>query len=336
MHEEIIQMLRKNNGYRDWDTMLQEFKSNEFELKIAKYINNKPVYEFFNTYSDNLVLNSSSITISSQPIKSFIPFHIHDYVEINIPLVGNCVVVTEHERIQVNQDDMIFIGMKTPHRVEPIAKEDVVVNIELRPSAFSLNELNFLQAKGKGITISNLLFSLLSNEEHGEGHYSLFKIDHDFQIGNLIYDIINEYYNSQIQSDQIIKLKMLTMFSLLIRKMYNQEGKIKDSKKQTNNLLSLLLYIEKNYPDITLEKMANYFNFNPNYLSDYLKNSTGLSFIKLVQLQRVNVAAEYLTCTKASVEKIANQVGYQNASYFYKIFKQYFGVSPARYRIETR
>lgn len=132
MHEEIIQMLRKNNGYRDWDTMLQEFKSNEFELTIAKYINNKPVYEFFNTYSDNLVLNSSSITISVQPINSFIPFHIHDYVEINIPLVGNCVVVTEHERIEVNQDDMIFVGIKTPHKVEMIDQNGVVLNIELR------------------------------------------------------------------------------------------------------------------------------------------------------------------------------------------------------------
>lgn len=101
-------------------------------------------------------------------------------------------------------------------------------------------------------------------------------------------------------------------------------------------MLSLLLYIEKNYSDITLEHMAQHFGFNPNYLSDYLKNETGLSFIKLVQLQRVNVAAKYLTYTKVSIEKISTRVGYENASYFYKIFKHYFGISPAKYRSNTR
>ncbi|WEV44309.1 AraC family transcriptional regulator [Lactobacillus sp. ESL0684] len=336
MQQQILQTLRKNNGFQDWNEILANFKSKGTKLKVIRHINDEPVYEFFDTYSDNLVLNSSSITISVQPVKSFIPYHLHDYVEINIPLVGSCVVETEHERINVDQDDMIFIGMKTPHKVKPIAEDGVVINIELRSSAFSLNELNFLQAKENGMSISNLLFSLLSDEEHGEGRYSLFKTGHDSKIVNLVYDIIGEYYSSQIQSDQIIKLEILTLFSLLIRKTYYLDIKVTDSKKQTNNLLSLLLYIEKNYSKITLEQMADHFGFNPNYLSDYLKSETGLSFIKLVQLQRLNVAAEYLTYTTVSVEKIANRVGYENSSYFYKIFKQCFGVSPAQYRVNTR
>ena len=336
MHEKIIQMLRQNNGFRDWETLLANLKSQNNSIKVVGTINSDPIYEFYDTYSDNFVLNSSSITISVQPVKSYIPFHVHDYVEINIPLVGNCVVVTEHERIKVNQDNMIFVGYKTPHKVEPIGKNDVVLNIELRTSAFSLNELDFLQSKGKGISISNLLFSLLSDEDYGEGRYSLFEVDHDPKITAIIYDIIDEYYGARVQSDQIIKLEMLTMFSLLIRKTYYREAQVTDSKKKNNNLLSLLLYIEKNYSDITLEQMARHFGFNPNYLSDYLKNETGLSFIKLVQLQRVNVAAKYLTYTKASIEKIASRVGYENASYFYKIFRHYFGISPAKYRSNTR
>ena len=329
-------MLRQNNGFRDWETLLANLKSQNDSIKVVGTINSDPIYEFYDTYSDNFVLNSSSITISVQPVKSYIPFHVHDYVEINIPLVGNCVVVTEHERIKVNQDNMIFVGYKTPHKVEPIGKNDVVLNIELRTSAFSLNELDFLQSKGKGISISNLLFSLLSDEDYGEGRYSLFEVDHDPKITAIIYDIIDEYYGARVQSDQIIKLEMLTMFSLLIRKTYYREAQVTDSKKKNNNLLSLLLYIEKNYSDITLEQMAQHFGFNPNYLSDYLKNETGLSFIKLVQLQRVNVAAKYLTYTKASIEKIASRVGYENASYFYKIFKHYFGISPAKYRSNSR
>ncbi|MEB3365186.1 hypothetical protein SDC49_21600 [Lactobacillus sp. R2/2] len=123
MHEKIIQMLRQNNSFRDWNMVLQNFRSGEFKLKIAGHINSEPIYEFFNTYSDNFGLNSSSITISVQPVKSYIPFHIHNYVEIKIPLVGNCVVVTEHERIKVKQDNMIFIGIKTLTRLNRLMRK---------------------------------------------------------------------------------------------------------------------------------------------------------------------------------------------------------------------
>ena len=94
----------------------------------------------------------------------------------------------------------------------------------------------------------------------------------------------------------------------------------------------MLLYIEKNYETITLEKMAKYFGFNANYLSSYLKKKTGYTFVKLVQIQRINVAAEYLAFTNAPIEDIALKVGYENPSYFYKIFRKYIGGSPTDYR----
>ena len=82
--------------------------------------------------------------------------------------------------------------------------------------------------------------------------------------------------------------------------------------------------------------MAEHFGFNPNYLSSYLKKNTGLSFIKLVHLQRVNVAAEYLQYTKASIEQISLKVGYENPSYFYKMFRKVLGVSPKEYRLKNK
>ena len=78
--------------------------------------------------------------------------------------------------------------------------------------------------------------------------------------------------------------------------------------------------------------MATNFGFNPNYLSAYLKKNTGLTFIKLVHLQRINVAAEYLANTVVAIEQIALKVGYENPSYFYKIFKKTMGCSPKEYR----
>ena len=332
MKEEVLRLLRKNNSPRNWSDVLATVEKNGNLTKKVGQIGDEPIYRFFDTYSDDLTLNSSSISIAAQPTKSFIPYHIHDYVEIMIPLIEDCVVVLEHSEIKVKQNNLIFMGNRTIHKVKPISKKGVVVNIALRSSAFSLNELDYLNHRENGSNISNILFSLLSNEEYGEGRYSLFEVNRDARITNLIYDIISEYYHPDIQSDQLIRLEMLTLFSLLIRQAANAEIKVKDFRKKNNNLLSLLLYIEKHYSNITLQKMATHFGFNPNYLSDYLKKHTGKTFIQLVHLQRINVAAEYLTYTTAPIERIATRVGYENPSYFYKIFKKYFGISPAEYR----
>lgn len=332
MKEQVLHLIRKNNSPKAWTNVLAIVKNKGNLIKKTGKVGSEPVYCFFETYSENLVLNSSSISIAAQPTESYIPYHFHDYVEIMIPLVEDCTVVLEHSEIKVKQDNLIFMGNRTIHKVKPIGKNGVVVNIALRSSAFSLNELDYLNHKEKGSNISNILFSLLSNEEYGEGRYSLFEINHDARIKALIYDIISEYYQSDIQSDQLIRLEMLTLFSRLIRKAAHEEIKVKDFRKQKNSLLSLLLYIEKNYGNISLQKMATSFGFNANYLSDFLKKHTGKTFIQLVHLQRINVAAEYLTYTKAPIENIATRVGYENPSYFYKIFKKYFGISPAEYR----
>ena len=332
LKREVLRLLRKNNSPRNWSDVLATVEKNGNLTKKVGQIVKEPIYRFFDTYSDDLTLNNSSISIAAQPTESFIPYHIHDYVEIMIPLIEDCVVVLEHSEIKVKQNNLIFMGNRTIHKVKPISKKGVVVNIALRSSAFSLNELDYLNHRENGSNISNILFSLLSNEEYGEGRYSLFEVNRDARITNLIYDIISEYYHPDIQSDQLIRLEMLTLFSLLIRQAANAEIKVKDFRKKNNNLLSLLLYIEKHYSNITLQKMATHFGFNPNYLSDYLKKHSGKTFIQLVHLQRINVAAEYLTYTTAPIERIATRVGYENPSYFYKIFKKYFGISPAVYR----
>ncbi|WP_294757322.1 AraC family transcriptional regulator [uncultured Lactobacillus sp.] len=332
MKEEILQLLRSRNMPREWEDVIATIAKNGNLTKEIGRIGKEPVYRFFETYTDDLVLNNSSISITVQPTKSFIPYHIHNYVEIMIPLVEDCFVYVERTKIKVKQNNLIFMGNKTVHKVSPISSKGVVVNIALRSSAFSLNDLDFLHHKKNGTNISNILFSLLSDEEYGEGRYNLFDVKANPKIIALIYDIIYEYYHPDIQSNQLIRLEMLTLFSRLIRQANYSGMTVKEIRKQKNNLLSLLLYIEKNYEKITLQEMANYFGFNPNYLSDFLKKHTGKTFIQLVHLQRVNVAAEYLSYTVAPIDRIANKVGYENPSYFYKIFKKYFGVSPAEYR----
>ena len=330
MNTEILELLHQNREYKDWKKV-----ENKLKPLIVDYINGEPVYGFYETLKDkSLNKNGQLISISTQPVDSFVPYHIHNYVEMMVVLLGNCTIRTASNTIHMKQDEIIVMGRDTIHKVDEIDSGTIVVNIALKPAAFSLNDLDFLTHKEGMQSISSMLFSLLASN-NSKVAFNLFHTNHESHVVNTVYDIISEYYQPDSFSNQIIKMEVLELFLRLIRIASHSPNLVNARKKQNNNeidLLTLLLYIEKNYKLITLDKMAAYFGFNANYLSAYLKKRTGYTFIKLVHIQRINVAAEYLTFSNAPIDNISTEVGYENPSYFYKVFKKYIGCSPSDYR----
>lgn len=330
---EVLSRLRALNQPHDWESVQRTFNP-----RPVDHMNGQPVYEFFDTLTDTLAINPHSLTLSVQPVSSFIPYHLHDYAEIMVPLQGSFTIHLPNTTLTVAQDDLLLIGRQTIHQVEPISADAVVINIALKDNAFTLNDLSFMrQETGRAQTISNMLFALLADEQFSAGNYNLFETNHAPKISALIYDLIHEYYTNDIQSEQIMHSDILALFSRLIRQSYHSAIHLNaNNGQQSNDLLALLLYIEANYRNVTLDEMAGHFGFHPNYLSAFLKKHTGYTFIKLVHIQRVNVAAEMLMYTNASIEQIAVRVGYENPSYFYKIFKKMIGSSPTDYRQQNR
>lgn len=109
----------------------------------------------------------------------------------------------------------------------------------------------------------------------------MFHTNHEPHIVNTIYDILYEYYYPDGQSNQIIRFEILELLNRLIRIASNNP--VLQTQKYHQNInemdtLTLLLYIEKNYKDVTLERMAKQFGFNPNYLSAFLKKEDRLYF----------------------------------------------------------
>ncbi len=328
MNPEILEILRKNSDPKDWSKL-----KNTFNADLFGYIEDQPVYKFYSTLNDSLEVTPQSISLSTQPNNSFIPYHQHNYAEMIIPLLGSCTVIIDGKEVEISQENIILIGNGVVHRVKETVAGAIVVNIALKKTAFSLNDLNFMLHTGTSQSISSMLFALLSDSRELGSKYCLFSVNHNHKIIQIVYDIIDEYYKNEVQANQIIRFDLLSLFSRLIRQAYKEDFKVKSGNINNGvDILGLLLYIEKNYQNITLDEMAKHFGFNPNYLSNSLKKNTGLTFIKLVHLQRVNVAAECLVNTTVAIEKIAAKVGYENPSYFYKVFKKVLGCSPKIYR----
>jgi len=106
--------------------------------------------------------------------------------------------------------------------------------------------------------------------------------------------------------------------------------------KKVRNAKSLgeaLKYIRENYnKDITLEDVARNVYISPYYLSHLFKEELNITFLEYLTMVRMEEAKKLLKDTSLSIVAIASQVGYEDASYFSKVFKKYVGISPAQYR----
>ncbi|NOU97373.1 response regulator [Paenibacillus sp. LMG 31456] len=83
---------------------------------------------------------------------------------------------------------------------------------------------------------------------------------------------------------------------------------------------------------IVMEEIARMLFLNASHFSRIFKMETGETFIEFVTRYKMERAQEYLLQSEKSIERIAEMLGYENTSYFIKLFKAFSGMSPVNFR----
>ena len=92
-------------------------------------------------------------------------------------------------------------------------------------------------------------------------------------------------------------------------------------------------YIYKNYgDDLSLEKLAEYVYMTPSYLSSIFKKATNMGINNFIKNYRMEKARDMLENTNIRIKDIGNMVGYSNTSYFCQSFREFYGLTPEKYR----
>jgi len=114
----------------------------------------------------------------------------------------------------------------------------------------------------------------------------------------------------------------------------NYTDKVEVGKNNSEHELILAVYrfIEENYKNGELSDLAKQLNYDLYWMSRTIKKLAGKNFTELIQAKRLNQAAYLLANTRLNIAEIGLAIGYDNLSYFHRIFKLYFGVSPKKYR----
>ena len=84
--------------------------------------------------------------------------------------------------------------------------------------------------------------------------------------------------------------------------------------------------------DIGLDYVAEKVNLSSTYVSYLFKKETGQTLVKYITDKKMDRAKKMLGDRNLKIMQVAKSCGYENQSYFNKLFKNYFGVTPKQYR----
>ncbi len=259
-------------------------------------------------------------------------FHRHDFIEMLYVYSGHISQTINSETIEMTEGDICIIDMNTRHRINDCAMEgDIAINLLMRPEFFTYQ---FYESIGEDDQITGFLRQAL-DAKRGSSCYLHFRTKRYPRVKECMENIICEYINAETGSTEAVKSLITLLFINLMRVYRADMGRVVKSIDSGADIYEILNYIKNNCASCTLETAAASFGYSPTYFGSLIKRTFGKGFTDVRLDFRLIGAANKLKYSDISVADIVRSVGYSNQSYFYRIFRDRYGMTPQEYR-DTR
>lgn len=127
-----------------------------------------------------------------------------------------------------------------------------------------------------------------------------------------------------------IKGLLLCLLSLLVSR---STGLPPSENADTRRLKTVLQYVTTHFAEnLPVAEAAAVCQCSQSHFMRWFKKMTGQSFTEYLNDYRLNAAAEALRSTDETVLAVAERTGFRNLSYFNRVFKARFGLTPREYR----
>lgn len=277
-----------------------------------------------NTVNSKMLLDEGKL-ITMRKHTRFIAFpeHTHDYVELIYMCKGSTTHIVEGKEIKLCEGELLFLGQGIRHSIKKAEQNDIAVNFIILPHFF----VDTLYAMGENESPIKRFFvnCLCGNDSNSYLHFNVSSVT---EVQNLMENLI-----LIVISDTLSKRKQLQMtMALIFMQLISHTDKLIAELNENTVVFKILDYIETNYINGNLSEAAQLFHYDVSWLSRETLRKTGKTFTQLMQEKRLSQAAFLLKSTNKSFADISVAVGYENTSYFHKIFTASFGMSPRKYR----
>ena len=264
--------------------------------------------------------------ITVRPHTRFIHFpeHTHDYVEMVYMCSGETTHIVNGTHIRLAQGNLLLLNQGVTHEICRANAQDVAINFIVLPDFFQTS----LAVIGEEETpLRRFLVDCLCGLNTGPG-FLIFDVSQVVPIQNLIENLLWTLLQ-ETPSKRIVS--QMTMALLFLQLLGHTDMLLTEDSEEAA-VIQVLRYVESNYRTGSFGEIAQQLHYDASWLSREIKRKTGKTYTQLLQEKRLAQAAFLLKNTNRNVSDISVAVGYENISYFHRIFSATYGKTPKHYR----
>ena len=256
----------------------------------------------------------------------YFPKHKHNFVEVIYMCQGTTTHIVDETKVVLKEGEILFLNQNATQEILPAGKDDIAVNFIILPEFF---DTAFRMMGEEENLLREFIVGCLRGD-NGYSSYLHFQVSDVLPVQNLMENMVWTLMNNQPNKRSINQITMGLLFLQLMH--YTDKISQNEDTFEQELVLNVLRYIDENYRDGELTELAGILGYDIYWLSRAVKKLTGRTYKELLQIKRLNQAAFLLLNTKIAVAEISVAVGYDNTSYFHRIFRERYGISPKQYR----
>ena len=279
--------------------------------------------------SKKMLSEGKLITVRTHTRFVHFPAHRHNFIEVLYVCEGSVTNIIDGKKVVVGKGELLFLNQFTRHEILPAGENDIAINFMVLPEFFDVA----YSMAGNNNVLADFLVNILRQDEE-RGQYLYFRVSEVLQIQNLLENMIYSLVTGNGENNRINQTTMGLIFLYLVDSVQYVEMRVPN---QYENMISMttLDYIEQKYRTATLTELCGRLHLPMHVLSKMIKKSTGFNFKELLQRKRLNKAVELMCETDLPVSDIIAAVGYENNSYFHRVFKEHYHMTPRAFRVKN-
>lgn len=251
-----------------------------------------------------------------------------DCFEILYVFSGECPVWFEDEQITLSPGTVLLIPPNTPRACNCPKDDCVMFFYMIRSSTFS-------RVFWQQLSNQNLMSLFFKQALDGKNstNYLRFDTRQDVAIEALLHAIFQQYNAAAAYSSQMTNSLMSTFFLYLLQN-YEQTARISAKSKLhwKTEFAEMFSYIQEHYRTVTIEELSAVFNYSQRQIIRIIRSSTSKTFSQLLTQLRMEKASRLVASGELPLEQIAADMGYSSLSSFYRVFVNYYSMTPGQFK----
>lgn len=252
---------------------------------------------------------------------SQITWHYHKEIEVILVVQGIHELETQEQVYILKPGDIAMVGSSQLHRARKISEDDLiffVLHIDLHPyfnPAMMMYYKSFAEVRHP-LDSMNYIFT---------------NTEAKLEIADIITSLHEEIIRQTKGYELAVNMLMQRFMLALLR--YDIEDRLKtDHNHDAEFLQPIVNYVETHLSKrIHMQEVCSLVGMSYTYFSKLFKQKTGFTFTDFVNRQRISKAERLLVTENLQAQEIAEAVGIQNMTHFYKLFKRYHKCTPKQY-----